>query len=642
MSEKWQKWRKSPRSPRKERSEGVQDPSSDLTQGTNLKKDRLRDREKKSPRKSAIKSRSPRPTRPPRLHRLPKTPEKKTSPRSSKEEKVSAGKYSKEFKTFIAVPDSAPPLVRKYALKVSKWYSGKDFGDLDLFPLSQKQGVHLKFLDGKISVEKFSRRVGEVLEKFRTLQESGFTYPLRISQLIASQLSTIISESEKKQGFPVKEYTKLLEYFRDEHSLNPRKGEGLWALPGQEEDKLFRKFILFRSTTSMEPKTIRSLGIKEIVGIKRRVVALFGGEFEYSAIVEYIRSQRDPERTPEEIKELILSRMNTAWKTLPLFFSKELVPPRDSLGVKRVPDYLEVGTPSASHKCRERKSSCRVQSLKTPKSPGGLVKSSVKSSRESKITVERAGDRGRDFSGDENRGCQPFKCNFFFNPLAMKKKTLLSVGSIVRHESVPGHFLERYHALSRYPKAKFGNLARGNPGYKEGWALYSEMLIPDPENAKSEKKRQRTELKEGESPGETRISKAYEKIRKDPYLFQVLGNLFSEMVRSVRMVVDTGINSSKFRMSFDEAEAFYTSNVLDSKEVVRNEILRCIVEPGKLSCYKIGQMEILRLRKEKAGIPRNSAKATPALKKFHSHVLFMPMPLEVLEEYIGEVYSETA
>ncbi len=104
----------------------------------------------------------------------------------------------------------------------------------------------------------------------------------------------------------------------------------------------------------------------------------------------------------------------------------------------------------------------------------------------------------------------------------------------------------------------------GFTAFSEGWALYAERL-------------------------------AWEMgYQDDPY--DNLGRLQAELFRAVRLVVDTGIHAK--RWTREEAIDYMLENTGLAESDVIAEIERYIVLPGQATSYKVGMIEILRLREE--------------------------------------------
>src|SRR5688572_8506699 len=75
-----------------------------------------------------------------------------------------------------------------------------------------------------------------------------------------------------------------------------------------------------------------------------------------------------------------------------------------------------------------------------------------------------------------------------------------------------------------------------------------------------------------------------------------LGMLSYDAWRACRLVVDTGLHAQGWTRA--QAIEFMTANTLLAPNNIANEVDRYIVWPGQTLAYKIGQLEILRLREK--------------------------------------------
>jgi uncharacterized protein (DUF885 family) len=137
------------------------------------------------------------------------------------------------------------------------------------------------------------------------------------------------------------------------------------------------------------------------------------------------------------------------------------------------------------------------------------------------------------------------------------------VPTLSLHEAVPGHHFqlalafEMKDQLSEYQRRIFESTA-----FVEGWALYAEYL--------------------GRGMG----------IFRTP--MERLGNLNDEMLRAVRLVVDTGIHA--YGWSERQAIAYMREHSAHDPRDIEIEVSRYAVWPGQALAYKIGELEILDLR----------------------------------------------
>jgi len=185
---------------------------------------------------------------------------------------------------------------------------------------------------------------------------------------------------------------------------------------------------------------------------------------------------------------------------------------------------------------------------------------------------------------------------FNLNAYQPEKQVRYDKQALVLHEAVPGHVFQGSVARSLTGIPEFRKFY-GNSAYGEGWALYAESL--------------------GGQLG----------LYTDPY--DRFGRLASERFRAVRLVVDTGIHSQGWTR--DQAIAFFKEH---APEVSLAEIDRYISWPAQALAYKIGQLEILKLRKE----AEQKLGSKFDIREFHDVILRDgALPLELLDEQ-GEKY----
>ena len=175
------------------------------------------------------------------------------------------------------------------------------------------------------------------------------------------------------------------------------------------------------------------------------------------------------------------------------------------------------------------------------------------------------------------------------------KRTLIDDEAVAYHEGVPGHHLQISIAQTLEGLPKF-RLHGFYPAYAEGWALYSEQL--------------------GKEIG----------FYQDP--ISDYGRLNSEMLRAVRLVVDTGIHEKNWSRQ-QVIDYMHTNDVNDA--LAQTEADRYIAWPGQALAYKMGQLTILKLRDEaKAQLGQKFD-----LKAFHDEILNGgAMPLELMQERV--------
>lgn len=178
---------------------------------------------------------------------------------------------------------------------------------------------------------------------------------------------------------------------------------------------------------------------------------------------------------------------------------------------------------------------------------------------------------------------------------ATSRKTL-SAESTGYHEGVPGHHMQLsiQQELTDLPKFRQQG---GYTAFAEGWALYSERL--------------------GKEVG----------FYQDPY--SDYGRLNDEMLRAIRLVVDTGLHDKKWTR--DQVVQFFRDHSAIDEVEIQAETDRYIVWPGQALAYKIGQLKILELR-ERA---QKALGAKFDIRAFHDEVLGAgALPLQTLDERI--------
>jgi uncharacterized protein (DUF885 family) len=174
-----------------------------------------------------------------------------------------------------------------------------------------------------------------------------------------------------------------------------------------------------------------------------------------------------------------------------------------------------------------------------------------------------------------------------------------SLPTLTYHEGIPGHVWQGEYA-NKMPLIR--SMLAFN-AYSEGWALYAEQLADE--------------------------LGVYD---DDP--MAQLGYLQSSSFRACRLVVDTGLHAMKWTR--DQAIDWFVTTNGDDRSSVTGEVDRYCSMPGQACGYKIGQLEILRLRdKAKAALgPKYD------LRKFDDAVVLggsVPMTLleTVIDRYIA-------
>ena len=181
---------------------------------------------------------------------------------------------------------------------------------------------------------------------------------------------------------------------------------------------------------------------------------------------------------------------------------------------------------------------------------------------------------------------------FYINTFNLKAQPRFGLETLSLHEAAPGHHFQIsiQQELTGLPRfRRFNNYT----AYAEGWALYAESI--------------------GKELG----------LFTDPY--QWYGRLSDEMLRAMRLVVDTGLHAKGWTR--EQSIRYMLDNSSLAESDVTAEVERYIVWPGQALGYKLGQLHITALR---ANAEKQLGSAFD-VREFHSQVLRDgAVPMDVL------------
>ena len=185
---------------------------------------------------------------------------------------------------------------------------------------------------------------------------------------------------------------------------------------------------------------------------------------------------------------------------------------------------------------------------------------------------------------------------FFINLRDIKDNSKMEIEALTLHEADPGHHYQITYVNENKNIPLFVKIIV-NDAYQEGWALYCENL------------------------GDYKTDESY------------YGKLIMEMIRALRLVVDTGIHY--YGWSYKKTFNYYKKYSFDSDEQIKTQILRYIALPTQALSYKIGELYFLnKFRNEIGDINEIKSYNKTKVKTFHDNLLkYGPIPFFLMDKY---------
>ena len=188
---------------------------------------------------------------------------------------------------------------------------------------------------------------------------------------------------------------------------------------------------------------------------------------------------------------------------------------------------------------------------------------------------------------------------YWINLRDIKANPRFEMKTLTYHEAIPGHHWQVALNLEQGDLPMLRRIAPYN-AYVEGWALYSEL-----------------------------VGKEMGLYKNDP--FSDLGRLKAELFRAVRLVVDTGLHYKKWNREQAIKYMMEIGGVVESDAIA--EVERYMVWPGQALGYKLGMIQIVKLRND--AMQKLGDKFD--IKEFHDVVLLGgAVPMSVLENKISD------
>ena len=139
---------------------------------------------------------------------------------------------------------------------------------------------------------------------------------------------------------------------------------------------------------------------------------------------------------------------------------------------------------------------------------------------------------------------------FFLNMRNISQNSKIEIESLTLHETLPGHHYQLSLVNENEKLPDFVKLY-GVEAYLEGWGLYCENL------------------------GEYETAESY------------FGKLVLEMIRAIRLVVDTGIHY--YGWSYKKCFNYFRKYGFDTDEQIDTQLIRYICMPSQALAYKMGE-----------------------------------------------------
>jgi uncharacterized protein (DUF885 family) len=188
---------------------------------------------------------------------------------------------------------------------------------------------------------------------------------------------------------------------------------------------------------------------------------------------------------------------------------------------------------------------------------------------------------------------------YYVNTGGFEERPLHHAATTSFHEANPGHHFQlsiEREFEDRHPIRRFGSWLVGD-AFVEGWGLYSERLADEMGLFLSD--------------------------------YERLGMLEADGFRCGRLIVDTGIHALGWNRERAVRQMIETGSSRLDAEI---EVDRYISWPGQACAYKIGQLEIMRWRRESAERENGAF----SLSGFHDRLLALgSLPMPTLEREVA-------
>ena len=456
-------------------------------------------------------------------------------------------------------------------------------------PDSQFGGIHLNapqlvsllsfvtvkdYDDYAARLKQIPRQFDDVSARMRKGMADGLMQPRFLLEKVVTQAGNIAAQKPENTPF----------------------AQPLAKMPAEfsaEDQKRIRETVLAAVRDDVLPAYVKfTRFVKEEYAPKGRTEpgmwSLPDGPARYAAQVKRLTTT---DKTPDEIHAIGLAQVAEIEKEMLVIAKKKGFPDLKSFNASIEKD------PNLHYRSREAILTAYRQYIdqmrpQLPKLFGRLPKAGFEVAAVETFREKEAS--GAAYNTGAKDGSRPGR--IMVNTSEPESRKTISTESTAYHEGVPGHHLQLSIAqeLDELPPVR---QQTGYTAFVEGWALYSERL--------------------GKDIG----------FYKDTY--SDYGRLQDEMLRAIRLVVDTGFHAKKWTRD-QVVQFFHDHSAVDEVEV-QSETDRYIAWPGQALAYKIGQMKILELRDRAKRALGNRFD----IRTFHDAVLGAgALPLDILDQRI--------
>ena len=443
----------------------------------------------------------------------------------------------------------------------------------ELHPLVTRQDVE----DYLSRLSQVDDQVAQVIEGLELREQAGNIPPKFIIEMALSNLRDIAGSSAAYTPF----YTVFAEKLGAVQGMGDADKQ---ALKQAAQAEISRSVIPAFKALASHMEDLKAVATDD-AGLWR----LPNGEACYAYL---LRRETSTDLTPDEIHSLGLAEVARLQAELRRAFDDLGYPKDASLGELLGRAIQEAGYYETQTQAGKDQAVAAYEALIDEMSKH--VTSVIDLRPRGQIAVLGDPNGGGYYVGGSRDGSRPGAFHAYVGGAQMYK---FAMATTAYHEAVPGHGFQTTIGMELdlpiFRTDLFFN------GYCEGWALYSEQL-------------------------------AWEMGMFDDNPYGNIGRLQFELLRAVRLVVDTGIHAK--RWTRDEATA-YMNDAMGDPSGRFNEVDRYVAWPAQATGYKIGALKILELRQ--MAMDQLGDRYDPV--EFHRVVLGNGMvPLEILERLVQE------